>query len=225
MTVALIIPAAGSGQRLGIGVPKALADLAGKPLIRRTLQRLATAAEFAETVVLAPAADLANFTAALGVPPSTLGGVRVLAGGATRQESVAVGVAAVSPAIQTVCVHDAARPLIAPETVRAVLDAARSGFAVTAASRPTDSVREEREDGRSAALDRKRLWLVETPQAFSRAVLLEAHRRAAGTGSVYTDDASLVEATGQQIRIVETVGRNLKVTLAADLAFAADLLR
>ncbi|MFN2426824.1 MAG: 2-C-methyl-D-erythritol 4-phosphate cytidylyltransferase, partial [Candidatus Binatia bacterium] len=86
-------------------------------------------------------------------------------------------------------------------------------------------VRQDDAHGGSVALDRSRLWLVETPQAFRREVLEAAHREAARTGASYTDDASLVEATGQAIRIVESLGRNLKITREADVILAAQLLR
>lgn len=224
MKAALIVPAAGSGERLGMGLPKALVALGGVPLLRLTLERLARATQFAETVVLAPCDALHRFEAALVAPPPELGRVRVIAGGATRQQSVAIGVAAVAPDIEIVCVHDAARPLVAAQTVRAVLAAVAQGVGVTAAARPTDSVREDRSGDGSAPLDRSRLWLVETPQAFTRNALLDAHRAAEQAGLACTDDASLVEAIGERICIVESVGRNLKVTIEADLALAAEMI-
>jgi len=223
--VALVIPAAGSGERLGRG-PKALVDVGGLSLLRRTLERLSSASGFARTVVLAPPDAVASFEAVLvGLAPS-LGRISVVAGGATRQQSVAAGIADVAgEEVDIVCVHDAARPLVAAATVRAVIEAAFTDGAATAASRPADSVRQDDPKGGSSALDRSRLWLVETPQAFRREVLEAAHREAIGAGAAYTDDASLVEATGQSIRIVESVGRNLKVTVEADLRLAAELLR
>jgi 2-C-methyl-D-erythritol 4-phosphate cytidylyltransferase len=225
MRVTLVVPAAGSGSRLGLDVPKALVDLGGVPLLRRTLERLASAASFVETVVLAPSGDLARFEAAVRGCSQSLGLIRVTAGGETRQESVAAGLAALRMESDIVAVHDAARPLVPPQTVRAVIDAASESGASTAASRPADSVREDEDAGGSRALDRSRLWLVETPQAFRRALLEAAHREARRTGAGYTDDASLVEATGQAIRIVASEGRNLKVTWKDDLALAAEALR
>lgn len=224
MSVSLVIPAAGSGERLGLGIPKALVEIGGVPLLRFTLERLCTAAVFTETVVLAPAGAEAAFRSALAGLPAGAGKLRVLTGGATRQASVAAGIAALAVDVEIVCVHDAARPLVSAETVRAVLEAARACGAATAASRPSDSVREERDEGSSSALDRARLWLVETPQAFRREVLARAHAEAARRGAAYTDDASLVEAIGQQIRVVASTGRNLKVTVGSDLLLAADLL-
>ncbi len=224
MKVALIVPAAGSGERLGRGAPKALVEVGGVPLVRITLARLANAATFVETVVLAPAQALEALERAIADLPPSLGSIRVLPGGASRQLSVAAGCRALAANAEIVCIHDAARPLVSRRTVVDVLDAAFRSGAATAACRPSDSVREDLPGGSSVARDRSRLWLVETPQAFRRALLQKAHEAAAGQNESYTDDASLVEAGGQVIHIVESTGRNLKITTDADLILAAELL-
>ncbi|HYB98055.1 MAG TPA: 2-C-methyl-D-erythritol 4-phosphate cytidylyltransferase [Candidatus Limnocylindrales bacterium] len=256
MRVGLLVPAAGSGERLGLGTPKALVELDGQPLVRRTLERLAQATTFNETVVLAPAAWLPQMEQALAGLATALGQLQVCAGGATRQASVRAGLTALSPACDLVCVHDAARPLVDAATVRGVLEQARAHGAATAASRPADSIRVE--DGGDAAsgaisgsgdrsgtlspsrtpaagdggghaavtraVDRARVWLVETPQAFRRELLERAHARALRDGTEGTDDASLVEALGVQIRVVGSGSCNLKITSAADLLVARALL-
>jgi 2-C-methyl-D-erythritol 4-phosphate cytidylyltransferase len=223
--VALVIPAAGSGERLGMGVPKALVELDGIPLLVRTLDRLASAMTFLETVILAPPAEVARFADVVAGSPAPLGLVRVLPGGATRQGSVAAGVAALGEEADVVAVHDAARPLVARETVRAVVAAARDFGAATVASRPIDSVRSEVEGGGSFALDRSKLWLVETPQAFRRELLRAAHAAAARSGREFTDDASVVEASGHSIHVVASAGPNPKITHACDLVLAGEILR
>jgi 2-C-methyl-D-erythritol 4-phosphate cytidylyltransferase len=225
MKVALVIPAAGSGERLGRGLPKALVDVDGAPLLRRTLERLASATTFSETIVLAPPDDLERFREAVSGVPSALGPVRVLPGGATRQQSVAEGVAAAGEGVELIAVHDAARPLVDADAVRAVLREAAIVGAATVASRPSDSVRMDRDDGTTVALDRARLWLVETPQAFRREVLVRAHGEARRANASYTDDASLVEAVGHKVAMVASKGRNLKVTVEADLVLAVEILR
>src|SRR5688572_23716423 len=108
-----------------MGIPKALVELDGTPLLVRTLDRLASSLAFVETIVLAPARDLARFQQVVAAAPAPLGLVRVLSGGATRQQSVAAGVAALGREAELVAVHDAARPLVPPETVRAAVSAAR----------------------------------------------------------------------------------------------------
>jgi 2-C-methyl-D-erythritol 4-phosphate cytidylyltransferase len=223
--VALVIPAAGGGERLGMGIPKALVELDGIPLLVRTLDRLASSMAFLETVILAPPDSVARFEEVLVGSPAPLGLLRVLAGGATRQASVARGVEALGAEAEIVAVHDAARPLVAHETVRAVLAAARDFGAATVGSRPIDSVRSEVEGGGSFALDRAKLWLVETPQAFRRDLLVQAHLAAGRDGREYTDDAALVEAGGHSVHVVASAGPNPKITHACDLVLAAELLR
>ncbi|MBI5504818.1 MAG: 2-C-methyl-D-erythritol 4-phosphate cytidylyltransferase [Deltaproteobacteria bacterium] len=223
MRVALLIPAAGSGSRLGYREPKALVDVGGASLLRRTLERLAVAATFVETVVLVPAGAVSACEAAVAEPPAALGRCVVRVGGATRQESVRRGLIALSSDAEIVCVHDAARPLAAAVTVREVLSRAQRSGAATAAARPTDSVRIE-EGEATRALDRGCLWLVETPQAFRRELLERAHREAERDRISATDDASLVEGLGQRIEVVESAGPNFKVTVEADLVLVREML-
>jgi 2-C-methyl-D-erythritol 4-phosphate cytidylyltransferase len=208
-----------------MGIPKALVEVEGIPLLCRTLDRLASATSFLETVVLAPHDAVDRFASAVAGAPASLGLVRVLTGGATRQQSVAAGVHALGDAIDIVAVHDAARPFVAMESVRACLEAARDYGAATVASRPTDSVRSDVEGGGSFALEREKLWLVETPQAFRRQMLLEAHHAAVREGREYTDDAALVEAHGHSVHVVASAGPNPKITQPHDLVVAADWFR
>ena len=229
-SVSLIVPGAGEGTRLGLGIPKALVPIGGVPMLRRTLARFARCESIVEIIVTAPAAYVTRFedvlaedAAAHGDGPVT---ARVVAGGATRQASVELGLAAGATSTALVCVHDAARPLVSAATIEAVIrEAFRSG-AATAASRPADSVREEISQGRSRALDRTRLWMIETPQVFRRELLMEAHRKAHESRFEATDDATLVERLcGVEVSIVQSEGPNIKVTSGADLELAALLSR
>ena len=224
MRVALLVPAAGSGSRLGYTEPKALVDVVGVSLLRRTLERLAAAFTFVETVVLVPDEALSACEAALADAPAGLGLCVVRVGGATRQQSVHEGLTALVGDADIVCVHDGARPLVPAATLREVIAVASRCGAATAASRPIDSVRIE-EGERTRALDRARLWLVETPQAFRRELLERAHATAEAEHIHGTDDASLVEALGQRIELVESVGPNFKVTVEADLLAVREMLR
>ncbi len=214
----MIVPAAGSGRRLGLGPPKALADVGGLSMVRATLEAFVGLETIAETIVVAPpgaAADVAN--ALTGIDWAGCE-VRVVPGGATRQESVRRGLEALVGSVTLVCVHDAARPLVSRRVVQSVIEAAASRGAATAAHRPADSVREDGPNGATRPFDRDRLWLVETPQAFRRELLERAHTAARATGETFSDDVSLVEAmTGNPVEMVETGGGNLKVTTPADL--------
>lgn len=221
---AVIIPAAGSGQRLGAKQPKALVPLRGRPLLAWTLEALAAAGPFLECVVLAPEGAESSIRAAIGEARSELAAqVQVVNGGATRGASVARGLAALDQDPALVVVHDAARPLVSSELLRRVLEAAQASGAATAARRPVDSMRED-QDGGSRPIDRSRLWSVETPQAFRFELLRLAHERARQEGVEATDDASLVERFGTPIQVVEGRAANLKVTLRDDLVVAEALL-
>jgi len=225
MTTALIVPAAGSGRRMAMGRPKALLDVGGVPLLRRTLSRFLPVRDITEAVVVSPAGAVPEIQAALvGLewPGCQVG---VVTGGATRQESVRIGLEALAGHHDLVCVHDAARPLVSRATIRAVLAAAGSTGAASAARRATDSVREELEDGVTRTLDRSRIWLVETPQAFSYEMLARAHEQAVATGRKATDDAALVESCmGTSVCLVESEGPNFKVTRPEDLRLVRQVL-
>lgn len=210
-----------------MGEPKALVDVAGKPLACRTLDRFAGLADLLEVVVVAPPHAHEVFEKRIGsVSRSPFRSLRIVRGGATRQESVARGVDHLESTADFVCVHDAARPLVSVSTIAAVVEAAKRSQAATAARRPVDSVRVTTEPGKTSSVDRSRVWLVETPQVFARAVLAEAHARAAARGVTATDDAALVEEmTGLSVTVVETEGANPKVTTAIDLEWIRDLHR
>jgi 2-C-methyl-D-erythritol 4-phosphate cytidylyltransferase len=204
-TWALVV-AAGQGSRFG--GPKQFADLAGRPLVEYSLEVAAQACNGVALVV--PADHLDRWIADA-----------VVMGGATRSESVRLGLAAIPEETEVIAVHDAARPLARLELWREVIDAVRAGAdAAIPASAVTDTVKEVAADGSLRTLDRNRLVAVQTPQAFRAAALRRAHR----AGSDATDDAALVEAGGGRVVLVEGPADNLKVTSPLDLVIAAALI-
>ncbi|MFP6600836.1 MAG: 2-C-methyl-D-erythritol 4-phosphate cytidylyltransferase [Deltaproteobacteria bacterium] len=217
MPVALVLPAAGSGRRLGAELPKALVEVAGVPIVRHTLARFAKLTEIVEVVAVAPPGMVPEFQEALVGVQLEAEEVRVVAGADTRQASVRAGLESLVTEPELVCVHDAARPLVSVETICAVIEAAGGSGAASAAARPADSVREEAEDGSTRSLDRSRLWLVQTPQCFATDLLVQAHRHAKATGTDATDDAQLVEDCGTPVSLVESTDGNLKITRPLDL--------
>jgi 2-C-methyl-D-erythritol 4-phosphate cytidylyltransferase len=224
VSTALIVPAAGSGRRLGLGKPKAVVELAGVPLIRRTLARFAGVPDIVETVVVAPPGFLREIQQALLGLEWPRCEVRVVAGGATRQDSVRAGIESLQSMPELVCIHDAARPLVSPATIDGVLHAARQHGAATAGSRPRDSIRQDT-DKATRAVDRSKIWLVETPQAFALALIRGAHERARATGLRSTDDAAIAESCGgAQVVVVESEGLNLKITRPEDFEIARRFL-
>jgi 2-C-methyl-D-erythritol 4-phosphate cytidylyltransferase len=210
MAVALLV-AAGSGERLGAGRPKAFVELAGRPMLDWSLMAI-RAAGITEIVVALPPSSPA-VAGCVGVP-----------GGATRSESVRAALAA-APPDDHVVVHDAARPLVTPEHFTAALAALADADCAIAAAPMTDTVKEAGPDRLvTATLDRTRLWAIQTPQAFRR----EALERALDVGEEVlaqaTDDAWLVERTGGTVRVVESTPANFKVTTPHDLRLADHLL-
>jgi 2-C-methyl-D-erythritol 4-phosphate cytidylyltransferase len=225
-TVALLMPAAGEGRRLGLDAPKALVEIAGRPMVSRALEGFAGLAGLVEVVVLVPEAARDDFVSALSGIRVGKAVPRVVVGGPTRQDSVRLGLEALRSRPEIVCVHDAARPLVTPEIIAAVVTAAVTTGAATAAARPVDSVRQDDATGDTRAIDRSALWLVQTPQAFALPLLRDAHRRARAEGACATDDASLVERLcAARIAVLANDTPNLKVTTAADLACARALYR
>jgi 2-C-methyl-D-erythritol 4-phosphate cytidylyltransferase len=208
MAVALLV-AAGSGERLGAGRPKAFVVVGGRPMIEWSLDAL-RAAGVDEIVVAVP-------------PGHVVAGCVTVPGGATRSESVRAALAAAPPG--DVVVHDAARPLVTPDHFRAALAALAGADCAVAAAPITDTVKEAGHDRLVlATLDRSRLWAIQTPQAFRREAL---ERALAASGEVLaqaTDDAWLVERMGGSVRVVESSPANFKVTTPYDLQIAEHLL-
>ncbi|HYN94382.1 MAG TPA: 2-C-methyl-D-erythritol 4-phosphate cytidylyltransferase [Pilimelia sp.] len=217
--VAVLVPAAGLGLRLGPGAPKALRPLAGEALLVHAVRRVAAAAPVAAIVLAVPPAETAAVRAMLaGVAPVTL-----VPGGATRQESVAAALAAVPAGLAIVLVHDAARALAPPQLIESVAAAVRAGRPAVVPVLPvTDTVKEVGADGTVVGtVDRARLRAVQTPQGFSRDVLVRAHAAAA---DALTDDAGLVEQLGVPVHTVPGSPDAMKITTSFDLAVAAYLL-
>ena len=223
--VSVVVPAAGRGERLGVGVPKALVPLHGVPMVLHTLRRLGAAALFDEAVVAAPASHVEaveRLTAGAADWPFA---VRVVRGGSERQESVRFALEHIGRACRIVVVHDAARPCVPVEVVQRCVAAAREGGAALAAVPIQDTLKRVHQGHVIATVVRAGLWVAQTPQAFDAALLRAAHLRAVETGYVGTDDAALIEWAGVAPRIVEGDLCNIKITTAADLRHAETLLQ
>jgi 2-C-methyl-D-erythritol 4-phosphate cytidylyltransferase len=214
MTIALIV-AAGSGERLGAGRPKALVQLGGRPLVWWSIDVLGEVEGVERIVVALPRGTRA--------PP----GVTAVDGGAVRSDSVRRALAAAGPG-DPVLIQDAARPLLTVELARAVIAALRAderADAAIAAIPVTDTVK--RVDARgvvSESLDRRELWAVQTPQVFRRGALERALDVPAEVLAQATDDAWLLERAGGRVIVVKASEENLKVTTRLDLDLAEMLL-
>jgi 2-C-methyl-D-erythritol 4-phosphate cytidylyltransferase len=231
VAVALLL-AAGLGERLGLGCPKALVELAGRPLWRWSLDVLLACPEISRVVLAVPAGVEGEAMAA-----SAPEGVLCVPGGAVRSESVLFALrSAAKGAVEAdlgpdslVLVHDAARPLLTAEIVRATLAAAAADgvVAAIAATPVTDTIKQAGLGGGRVemTLDRLGLWAVQTPQVFRRQALERALDVDVEVLAQATDDAWLIERKGGCVVVVAAPRENLKVTTPIDLELAELLLR
>jgi len=213
MFVSAIIAAGGRGERFGGAVPKQLALVGGRAILERSVTAFLSHPSVSEVVVALPS-DIA------GNPPSYLTNttkpLKIVDGGARRQDSVANGVRAADASADVIVVHDAARPFASASLIERTIAAAASGGAALAALRSRDTVK--RADGGKVAetLARESIYLAQTPQAFGAALL----RRAIAGAIDATDEAALVERAGHQVMLVDGEETNIKITTPADLVVA-----
>jgi 2-C-methyl-D-erythritol 4-phosphate cytidylyltransferase len=214
MTVAAILVAAGSGERLGAAVPKAFVEVDGRTLVQHALATFVEHPDVDEVVVVVPA-EFAD----------RIDGVPAVPGGATRQESVAAGLARVDADTDHVLVHDVARPFVPVAVIDAVLTALADGAQAVVPVVPIhDTVRLIDAGGAlGGVVDRSTLVAVQTPQGFRRDVLVAAHAQAVGAGA--TDDAGLAEAIGCRVVSVPGSEDSFKITTPLDLARADAVAR
>jgi 2-C-methyl-D-erythritol 4-phosphate cytidylyltransferase len=209
--VAVVIPAGGIGARLGRRTPKQFLRVGREAILAATVRHFRRHPRMAAIVVAAPAAHVARARRLLG------SGVTIVAGGATRQESVRLALDAAPHGVRMVLVHDAVRPFISRGLVDAVLAAARADGAAICALPVTETVKRVRDGLVEVTVDRAGLWTVQTPQAFRAEILREAHDKARRDGVAGTDDAMLVERLGHRVRVVPGVAGNVKITTPDDL--------
>ena len=227
---AAVVPAAGRGERLGPGAPKALRLIGGVPMLVHAVRALASARSIDLVVIAAPEDAVAEVTRLLadhGLVESGPGhaATLVVSGGDTRQDSVARALVALPYDVDVVLVHDAARPLVPTALVDAVSAAVRAGAAaVVPGLAVSDTVKSvDRDETVTATLDRSALRAIQTPQGFRREVLYEAHA-VADPDAPATDDAGLVEALGRPVTVIPGHEEAFKVTRPFDLTVAEAIL-
>jgi 2-C-methyl-D-erythritol 4-phosphate cytidylyltransferase len=231
--VAVIVPAAGRGERLGPGAPKALRELGGASLLVHAVRTLLTARSVDVVCVAAPPSDegVAEMRAQLSLLADSVTStgsagkdILVTAGGATRQESVALALSVLPPDCSVVLVHDAARALTPVDLVESVIAAVRAGRTCVVPVLPVaDTIKSVDGDRVTATVDRSLLRAIQTPQGFTRDVLEKAHADADPSAPA-TDDAGLVEALGLPVHTVPGHAEAFKVTTPFDLLIAEAVL-
>jgi len=214
-----IIVAAGSGTRLGLATPKAFVPIGGTSLLLRVLQTIGMVEAIGEVVLAVPAgaqksARAEANAAGLQIP------VKIIEGGAERQDSVRLALALTSVEADLIVVHDAARPFATLTMFSACIAAAAQSGGAVVAILAADTLK--RIEGRTivATVPRENLWQAQTPQAFRREPLVRAHEWAMRERITVTDDAYLVERLGMTVQVVEGSALNLKITTPDDLRMA-----
>lgn len=222
---AALVPAAGRGERLGAGTPKALRLLGGAPLLVHAVHALGSS-HAVDLVVVAAPAEFVDEVRSLLDAQDFLIDVLVVSGGDTRQESVALALLTLPADIDVVLVHDAARPLVPSELVAAVVAAVRGGHdAVVPGLVVVDTIKSVDSAGVvTSTLDRTALRAIQTPQGFRREVLRAAHAALDPGAAPPTDDAGLVEAQGVTVHVIPGHEEAFKVTRPIDLLLAEAVL-
>ena len=221
--VGVVIVAAGHGTRFGGEVPKQYLPLGGHPVLLHALRPFVAHPDVANVVLVLPPPDAAEPPAWLA--PLIGDTLAVVAGGGTRRESVAAGLAVLSAECDIVLVHDGARPFAPREVIDAGIAAARGGHGAVPALPLSDTLKRADDCGRVlCTVPREGLWSVQTPQAFPRALLVRGHAAEPGVERQATDDAMLVELVGGRVDLIPGSSRNIKITTPDDLALATYLL-
>jgi len=222
--VGVVIVAGGSGSRVGGSELKQFRWVAGKPMLLHSLQTFMARADVVSVVCVLPGSHAAD-------PPPWIfqcdvDRLMISLGGRTRTESVANGLEDLPDEAQIVLVHDAARPFVDDGTIDRVIAEARLGRAAVAALPVVDTLKESDGERRVVrTVERERLWRAQTPQGFTRELIVRAHQEAKAQRVTATDDAALCERLGVEVRLVAGTERLMKITEEADFARAEALLR
>ena len=216
MSVCAIIPAGGSGTRMGGIVPKQFQSLNGKPILYHTIKTLQNCETISEIILVVPEKEYETaHTDWLGKLEIVK---KVVIGGEKRQDSVYNGFCEVSQDSEIVLVHDGVRPFLSQKMIADSIDAAREYGAAITAIPVHDTIKRVDTSGLvSQTIDREGLWRVQTPQAFRYSLLLDAFNKAKSENFYGTDEGALIEHLGEPVKIVEGLEQNIKITRPEDL--------
>jgi 2-C-methyl-D-erythritol 4-phosphate cytidylyltransferase len=223
--VAVIIAAAGKGERFGSNEKKTFAKLDGSPVFLRSVQHFVNRDDVCQTILVVGAEDVGElkkkYAANLGFM-----GVQLVEGGDERYASIARAVERVTDEADLIAVHDAVRPCVSTAMIDAVFaEAEKTGAAILAAPLRGTINRASDAGVIDETIPREGLYEAQTPQVFKRELLCEAYAALGETDATITDDAQVVERTGHPVSIVESDGTNLKITTKPDMTLAAAILK
>jgi 2-C-methyl-D-erythritol 4-phosphate cytidylyltransferase len=227
MNTTAIVLAAGEGRRIGGNSSKVFLPLADRPLMLRTLDRVFSARSIERVVLVIAANQVARCEALLRSDTALRGrSWLVQVGGATRQQSAKRGLEKIGPDTDIVMIHDGARPLVSASLIDRCVEAAADKGAAVVGLPVRDTIKVVSQDRRiQSTPERSSLWEIQTPQAFKRELIVEAHERAERDGVDGTDDAMLVERLGMPVYIIDGERTNFKITVPQDVWLAESLIR
>lgn len=209
MSRAAIIVASGSSRRMGFDKLAALID--GNPVLWHSVRAFSSNSSITQVVVVTPP-ERFEWLSDLGEK------LHRVDGGKERSDSVNAGLAALNPDITHVAIHDGARPLVSPQSITATFEAAHKTGAAALARRITETLKRSSPEGiTTESVSRENLWIMETPQIFSRALIKQAYQQVASGDAQITDEVSALQLLGQGTTLVENAQPNPKITVQADL--------
>lgn len=221
--VVAIVVAGGAGMRMGGNVPKQFLLLGGRPIVDRTISALAASPQIDGILLALPPPLPGDVKASYRGRPKVL---QVVDGGAERQDTVRIALAAVPGEAEVILVHDAVRPFVSRDLLARCVELAREHGAVVPVVPVRETVKEwDRKRKTLSTVDRSLLYRAQTPQAFRAGILREAYEKAGAAGHRGTDDASLVEAAGYPVTPIPGEEANIKITIPEELRMAGGLLR
>jgi 2-C-methyl-D-erythritol 4-phosphate cytidylyltransferase len=216
MKVSAIIPAAGLGIRMGSNIPKQFLLLDGKPILHHTLSVLDQCSIVDEVILVVSKKEIAMVQQQIrdSHPKVT----KVIMGGKERQDSVSNGLQSLDSETDIVVVHDGVRPFVSPDLIRETVEAARDFGAAISAIPVIDTIKKVNPEGLvERTVDRSGLWRVQTPQTFQVSLLKEALEKAQADNFYGTDESSLIEYLGREVKVIPGSEFNIKITRSEDL--------
>lgn len=224
MNIALIV-AGGSGQRMKTAQRKQYLDIGGKSVIAHTILAFEECRKIDGIVLVLPPEDI-SMVSQLVLPELKLDKpVQLVPGGQLRQDSVYNGLQHIAPPCEMVVIHDGVRPFVSPDQITTCIAGARESGACILGIPAFDTLKRVTVDGNiEATLNRRSIWLAQTPQVFRIDLIKEAHQRARKDNILGTDDAALVERMGIKVKILPGTRRNIKITTQEDLEFSKAII-
>ena len=220
----LIIPAAGSGARMGASIPKPFIELCGKPILRHSIEAFLGVEGLVQIVVATSSEYVEQVRGMLAMLPLNLA-VHVVEGGAERQDSIRQALNVIAYDVDVVAIHDAVRPFVQTKHIELCVHAAEEYGASILAVPVKDTIKQVSDDSKiQGTPDRNSLWQAQTPQVFEIGLIKQAYDFAKQQGYLGTDDASLVENMGKPVHVIEGDRQNFKITYPLDLKLAELLL-